>query len=93
MNYEKLRALARLPDQDIAAWTPRARGLTAIALRREVEGETERQMSAAGKLGAVMEGPAAEVLSTAIETARNLAGCLLPAGKCLAFIARPQAEQ
>ncbi len=45
-------------------------------------------MSAAGVLGAVLPEPAAGVLSTAIETARNLAGCLLPAGKRLAFIAR-----
>ena len=46
LSYEKVRVLARLPETDIAAWIPRALEATCIALKREVEGERERQMRA-----------------------------------------------
>jgi hypothetical protein len=88
LNYEKLRALARLEDRHVSRWIPRARQVTAIALRREIDDRAERQLSAQGKLGAVMPATAAEVLATAIDTVRALAGCALPTGKCLAYVAQ-----
>lgn len=88
LSYEKLRVLARLPEQDIGSWTPRAHALTCIDLRRRVDGERERQMSAIGRVTARLPLPVAAVLSAAIEAVRHHAGELLPAGRCLAFIAR-----
>jgi hypothetical protein len=43
LSYEKLRALSHLPEKEIGSWIPRARGMTVIALRRDLEAEEERQ--------------------------------------------------
>jgi hypothetical protein len=88
LSYEKLRWLARLPEEEIGAWTARAKAMTCIALRRRVEGEAERHMRASGRFRVSMPRRIAVVLAAALEAGRRLAGCVLPAGKCLAFLAK-----
>ena len=87
VSFEKLRLLARLPEREIAAWTPRARALTCIALARKLEGERERQMRAARKLAVRMPRRIAVLLAAAIQTVRDRADRVLSTGKCLAIIA------
>jgi hypothetical protein len=85
---EKLRALSRLPEKEIGPWTPRAHALTCVELRRRLDAEQERQMSAARRISARLPRSVATLLSAAIEAVRAREGALLPAGKCLAIIAR-----
>jgi hypothetical protein len=87
LPYEKLRLLAKLPEEDIASWTPRAHALTCIDLLRAVDGERERQLRARGKLAASLPRRIALVLAAAIRVVREHAGALLPAGRCLAIVA------
>jgi hypothetical protein len=88
VSFEKLRLLARLPEREIAAWTPRARALTCIALQRRLDGERERQMRAARKLVVPMPRRIAVVVAAAIQAVRDRAGALLPVGTCLAVVAK-----
>jgi hypothetical protein len=70
--YEKLRLLARLPEAEIGSWTPRARGLTCVELRRKVEGEKERQTRARRKLSVPLPRRVAVLLAAAFERIREL---------------------
>jgi hypothetical protein len=87
LPYEKLRLLAKLPEADVASWTPRAHALTCIALSRAVDGERERQMRARGKMVVALPHRIAVVLAAAFEAVRERVGAALPAGKCLAIMA------
>ena len=87
LPFEKLRLLARLPEQEIAAWTPRADALTCIALRRALEGEAERQMRARRRLVAALPLRVATVVAAAVQAVRERTGLPLPVGRCLAIIA------
>jgi hypothetical protein len=87
VSFEKLRLLARLPEHEIAAWTPRAHGLTCIELQRRLEGERERQMRASRRLSVPMPRRVAVLVAAAVEAVRKRVGCLLPVGKCLALLA------
>jgi hypothetical protein len=88
VSYEKLRVLALLTkDGDIGAWTPRAHALTCIELRRRVTGEKQRQMRAARKLAMPVPRRLAVLLAAAAQAVRDLAGCVVPLGRCLAIIA------
>ena len=88
LSYERLRALSRLPEAEIRAWTPRARTMTVAALRRELEAAEERQMRARGKLAAQVPRSVASVLAAALATVRALVGAPIPAGRCLGLVAR-----
>jgi hypothetical protein len=87
LSYEKLRVLSGLKEHEIDAWTSRAHALTCIELRREVEGDRERQMRAARKLSVPMPRRFAVLLAAAVRTVRERAGRALPVGKCLSVIA------
>ena len=87
VSYEKLRVLARLPEADIAAWIPRALEATCIALKREVEGEHERQMRARQKMLVPLPRRVAVLLAAAIEAVRGRFGRVLTTGTCLAVMA------
>ncbi|HYD41005.1 MAG TPA: hypothetical protein VEB43_09245 [Anaeromyxobacter sp.] len=87
LSYERLRALAHLPEAEIRAWTPRARLMTVIALRRELEAAEARQMRARGKLAASVPRSVATPLAAAISTVRRLVGAPIPAGRCLGVVA------
>ena len=87
LPFEKLRLLARLPEGEIAAWVPRARALTCIALERSLKAEAERQMRARGALSASMPRRIAVLLAAAIEAIRERCDRPVPAGKCLAILA------
>jgi hypothetical protein len=87
LSYEKLRILSRLPEREIAAWTPRAHGLTCIELRRRVEGERERQLRVARTFAASLPRRIAVVLADAVQTVRARVARALPLGKCLVIIA------
>jgi hypothetical protein len=80
ISFEKLRLLARLPENEIARWVPRAKALTCVAMRRELEGEAERQMRASGRLRAPMPRRIAAVLAAAMDAMRRFVGCVLDAG-------------
>jgi hypothetical protein len=88
LPFEKLRLLSRLPEREIAGWTPRAHALTCVALRRELEGEAERQMRAQRKLAVPLPLRVAAVLAAAVEAVRERTGMPLGLGTCLAVIAR-----
>ncbi|HET9599769.1 MAG TPA: HNH endonuclease, partial [Anaeromyxobacteraceae bacterium] len=87
VSYERMRLLARLSEDEIAAWIPRAKALTVVALRREVEGEVERKMRASHRMGVAMPRRIAAVLAAAFDAVRAVAGAVLSPGRCLAFIA------
>jgi hypothetical protein len=88
LSYEKLRALAQLPERELAAAVPRAQAMTCIALRRDVEERTEAQLRAARALTARMPSRVALDLAAAFRAVRAVAGALLPDGKCLVLLAR-----
>jgi hypothetical protein len=88
VRYEKLRLLARLPDAEIARWTPRALELTCIALRRELGAEKERRMRATGTLCAAMPRRIAVLLCAAIAAVRERSEGVISTGKGLAIIAK-----
>ncbi|HYG68753.1 MAG TPA: HNH endonuclease, partial [Anaeromyxobacteraceae bacterium] len=67
VSYERLRALATLPEAEIGPWTPRAHALTCIELRRRVEGEKERQMRSANRLGVSLPRRVAVLLAAAVQ--------------------------
>ena len=87
VSYEKLRVLARMPETDIASWIPRALEATCIALKREVEGEHERQMRARKKMLVPLPRRVAVLLAAAIEAVRGRFGRARSTGTCLAVIA------
>ncbi|HET7754419.1 MAG TPA: HNH endonuclease signature motif containing protein [Anaeromyxobacteraceae bacterium] len=87
LSYEKLRVLARLPERDIASWVPRAHALTCIELRRQIEGERERQMRAKRRLSISIPLRVAGLVASAIRIARRRLGGLERAGKCFAVMA------
>jgi hypothetical protein len=87
LPYEKLRLLAKLPEEDLASWTPRAHALTCIDLSRAVDGERERQLRARGNFVASLPKRMAVALAAAIRAVRERVGAVLPAGKCLAIMA------
>jgi hypothetical protein len=87
VSYEKLRVLARMPETDISPWVPRALEATCIALKREVEGERERQMRARQKMLVPLPSRVAVLLAAAIESVRARFGRVLSTGTCLALIA------
>jgi hypothetical protein len=87
VQYEKLRLLARLPEAEIASWTPRAKALTCIALERALAADRERQMRAQRKLRVPMPRRIAVLLAAAMEEIRDRADHVLSTGKCLAIIA------
>jgi hypothetical protein len=85
--FEKLRLLARLPEGEIVAWTPRAAALTCVELERELDREAERQMRARRRLVVRMPRRIATLLAAAIETVRARSDRIVPAGRCLAIVA------
>ena len=87
VSFEKLRLLSRLPEDEIAAWTPRALGLTCIALQRELEGRAERQMRAQGRVAFVVPLRVGALVAAAIEEVCRRAGQMLPLGTCLTILA------
>jgi hypothetical protein len=87
VSYERLRLLATLPEADITFWTPRAKALTCVELRRRVEGEKERQMRSANRLGVSIPRRVAVLLSAAVRSVRDTFGRLLSVGTCLAIVA------
>jgi hypothetical protein len=88
LPYEKLRALSRLPEAEIGGWVPRAHALTVIELRRRLEADHEARMCAARRITARLPMRAVVLLDAAIQSVRDAAGMQLPAGTCLAVIAR-----
>jgi hypothetical protein len=88
VSNEKLRVLARLPEEEIRSWIARAQKLTVIALRRRLERDRDVQMRGAGKLTARVSVPVARLLLAAFESVRARAGGLIPPGSCLAALAR-----
>jgi hypothetical protein len=87
LPFEKLRLLCRLPESEIASWTPRAHALTCVALGRALEGEAERQMRAHRRVATALPLRVAVVVAAAMQAVRERTGLPLPAGKCLAIIA------
>ncbi len=88
VSYEKLHALAHLPETEITFWTPRARAMTVIALRRKLEQAADRQTRARGRFGAVVPKRVGRLLGEAIDAVRAIAGSPISPGSCLAVIAR-----
>jgi hypothetical protein len=88
LPYEKVRLLSRLPEREIAAWVPRARSLTCVALGEALDARDEAQMRAAKVLRARMPARIALVLQAAFRAVRAAEGCLLADGSCLVRVAR-----
>jgi hypothetical protein len=88
LGYEKVRVLSRLPARDVAAWIPRARGLTVVALRAEVEAHDEAQACAARTLRARVPSRIALTLQAAFRAVRAAEDGLLDDGRCLVRMAR-----
>jgi hypothetical protein len=88
LPFEKLRLLSRLPEAEIAAWTPRAHHLTCIALRRKLEDEAEGQLRAHRKISVPLPLRVAAVVAAAVQAVRERVGKPLPVGTCLAVVAQ-----
>jgi hypothetical protein len=88
LAYEKLRILSRLPAREVEAWLPRARELTCVSLRAEVEADDEAQLCAARMLRARVPVRIALTLQAAFRAVRAVEGCLLDDGRCLVRVAR-----
>jgi hypothetical protein len=88
VSYERLRALANLPEEEIVAWLPRAKELTVIALRRALDDREARQMRAQRWVVATAPERVARLLSSAFEAVRAIGGKQLTPGRCLATIAQ-----
>jgi hypothetical protein len=87
LSYEKLRVLARLPEEEIASSVQRARTMTCVALRREIEAAQERQMRARQRLVAPAPERVALLLAAAIQSVRSQVGMPIADGTCLTVIA------
>jgi hypothetical protein len=88
LSYEKLRLLSYLPGDEVEAWLPRARALTVVALRRELEARDDAQMRAARILRTRVPTRVALLLAAAFRAVREVEGCLLCDGRCLVIVAR-----
>jgi hypothetical protein len=88
LSYEQARLLSHLPDAEIPAWIPRAQELTCIELRRQLEGEKEAQLCAAGKLVARLPERIALTLATAFKAVRAAEDPWMSDGACLVELAR-----
>jgi 5-methylcytosine-specific restriction endonuclease McrA len=88
LAYEKVRLLSRLPNHEIAGWIPRARVLTCVSLKGELEEHDEAQMRAARVLRARVPVRIALLLQAAFRAVRAAEGRLLADGTCLVRVAR-----
>ncbi len=88
LPFEKLRLLTRLPDGELASWTPRAHALTCIELRRALEGETERQLRARRTIRVPLPIRIAALLAATIHALRERLATPLPVGTCLALLSQ-----
>ena len=88
LSYEKVRLLSWLPDREIAAWVPRARSLTCVALEEALDDREEAQLRAARILRARVPTRVALLLQAAFRAVRAAEGCLLADGSCLVRVAR-----
>ncbi len=88
LSYEQLRLLSRLPDGEIAAWIPRARELTCIALRRALETGQEAQLCAGRAFTVRVPWFIGCLLRAAFRAARAAEGRMLSEGESLVVLAR-----
>ncbi len=88
LPFEKLRLLARLPEEELGSWTPRAHALTCVALRRALEGEAERQLRARRVIRVSLPLRIAALLASVVQALRERLGTPLAAGTCLALLAQ-----
>jgi hypothetical protein len=88
LPYEKARLVARVADEDtIGAWIERARTMTALDLRRELEATEEKQMCARGELEVVVPRRVRVLVDAVVRTARQAEKRWMKAGECLAVAA------
>jgi hypothetical protein len=89
VSYEKARLIARpATAATVDALIDRARQMTCIELRRELEAKEEVQMCAKGEFALVAPRRVVALLDLAIRAAHKEAGRSLPPGECLRMIAR-----
>ncbi|MFL5309142.1 MAG: HNH endonuclease [Myxococcales bacterium] len=88
ISYEKARLIARYADDEsVGAWIERAERMTCIALRRQLQGKEEMQMSARGELDVWLPRRVGGLLALAFAAARKEAGRWLSPGECLVMMA------
>jgi 5-methylcytosine-specific restriction endonuclease McrA len=89
ISYEKARAVAwYATDKTVAEWIERARGMTCIALRREIEAKEEAQISVRGHFDLRMPVSVHELLEEAMRAARLAAGKWIRPSERLKLIAQ-----
>jgi hypothetical protein len=88
VSYERLRALARLPEREIPEWLPRAKQLTVIALREALDARESGQMRTRGLFGANVPERVAKLVTAAFESVRATWGELVDPGRCLAILSQ-----
>jgi hypothetical protein len=89
LGFEKLWLLSFRPEKEIAQSVARARVMTVIALRRELEAAEDVRMRGRGAVKAVVPRSVAYLLAAAMATVRARARTERPLsdGQCLAIIA------
>ncbi|HSP18861.1 MAG TPA: HNH endonuclease, partial [Myxococcaceae bacterium] len=87
VGVERLRLLSLLPEKEIAPSIARAKAMTVIALRRELDRAEEARMRGLRKVKALVPRSVAYLLAAAMATARAQANRPLSDGECLAIIA------
>ncbi len=88
LPFEKLRLLARLPDGELAGWTPRAHAFTCVALRRALDLEAERQLRARRTIRVPLPLRIASLLASAVHALRQHLRTPLSIGTCLGLLAQ-----
>ena len=87
LSYEKVRLIARRPEEEIDSWIERARSLTCIKLRRAMEADEEAQLRARQALRVRLPLRVALILAAAFRAVRGVEGKQLTDGQCLARVA------
>ncbi len=87
LSYEKARLVARCRDDQVEGAIARAWEQTCIQLRRSLDAERDRQMSAGQVFSAPVPEGVAHLLADAVRAVRAHEGKVLPVGKCLAKLA------
>jgi hypothetical protein len=89
IGYEQARAIARCSSSaEVDAWIEKAGAMTVLELRRAIEAETERQMSARKEWALRLPEEAGEVFEEACRAIRAASVEWIPTSTCLVIMCR-----
>ncbi len=85
ISYEKAREVARVANErSEEGWIEKARGLTVLALRREIDAQADAQMCSEGRLAAIVPERVAIRVRETVRAVKEATGKWVTAGQALA---------